>query len=86
MTMRLTKPLLLASMLLAAIPGHGLAVASLGLFAVATAVSMTVLSGGFGRTVGARPIARLAPVLGTASLAFGVWYTLGALDLAPYVF
>jgi hypothetical protein len=47
---------------------------------------MTVLSGGFGRTLGARPIARLAPVLGTASLAFGIWYTLGALDLAPYVF
>ena len=41
-------------LLLAAIPGHGLAVASLGLFAVATAVSMTLLSGGFGRTVGAR--------------------------------
>jgi hypothetical protein len=61
-------------------------VASLALFAVATALSMTILSGGFGRTVGARPIARLAPVLGTASLAFGVWYTLGALDLAPYVF
>jgi hypothetical protein len=73
-------------LLLAAIPGHGLAVASLGLFAVATAVSMTMLSGGLGRTLGARPIARIAPVLGTASLAFGVWYTLGALDLAPYVF
>ncbi len=73
-------------LLLAAIPGHGLAVASLGLFAVATAVSMTVLSGGVGRTLGARPIARIAPVLGAASLAFGVWYTLGALDLAPYVF
>jgi hypothetical protein len=73
-------------LLLAAIPSHGLAVASLGLFALATAVSMTVLSGGIGRTLGARPIARIAPVLGTASLAFGVWYTLGALDLAPYVF
>jgi hypothetical protein len=73
-------------LLLAAIPGHGLAVASLGLFAAAAAVSMTVLSGRFGRTLGARPIARIAPVLGAASLAFGVWYTLGALDLAPYVF
>jgi hypothetical protein len=73
-------------LLLAAIPGHGLAVASLGLFAVATAASMTMLSGAFGRTLGARPIARIAPVLGTASLAFGVWYTLGALDLAPYLF
>ena len=73
-------------LLLAAIPGHGLAVASLGLFAVATAASMTMLSGAFGRTVGARPIARIAPVLGTCSLAFGVWYMLGALDLAPYLF
>jgi hypothetical protein len=73
-------------LLLAAIPGHGLAVASLGLFAVATAASMTMLSGAFGRTLGARPIARIAPVLGACSLAFGVWYTLGALDLAPYLF
>jgi High-affinity nickel-transport protein len=73
-------------LLLASIHGHGLAVASLALFAGATALSMTVLSGGFGRTLGSLSIARIAPVLGLASLAFGVWYALGALDLAPYVF
>ncbi len=26
----------------------------------------------------------IAPVLGTASLAFGVWYFLGALHAVPY--
>jgi hypothetical protein len=31
-------------------------------------------------------LSRLAPVLGCASLAFGVWYALGALSLAPYYF
>jgi hypothetical protein len=73
-------------LLLAAIPGHTLAIGSLALFACATALSMTVLSGAVGRTLGARPLARVAPVLGVASLTFGVWYTLGALELAPYVF
>lgn len=75
-------------LLLAAIPSHGLAIAALGLFAFGTAVSMALLSTGFGLTLrrGAarRTLARLAPVLGTASLAFGVWYTLGALTVAPY--
>ncbi len=29
---------------------------------------------------------RLAPVLGLMSLSFGVWYALGALNVAPYYF
>jgi hypothetical protein len=29
---------------------------------------------------------RVAPVLGVGSLAFGVWYAMGALELAPYAF
>jgi hypothetical protein len=29
---------------------------------------------------------RLAPALAVFSLAFGAWYALGALDLAPYFF
>jgi hypothetical protein len=29
---------------------------------------------------------RLAPALGLTSLAFGVWYALGALSLTPYYF
>jgi hypothetical protein len=73
-------------LLLAAIPGHVLAIGALALFAFATALSMTVLSGAVGRTLRPGPLARLAPVLGLASLTFGVWYTLGALELAPYVF
>jgi hypothetical protein len=76
-------------LLLAAIPDRTLALAALGLFALGTAVSMSALSTGFGLTLGAAPvrrrIIRVAPALGVASLAFGVWYTLGALELAPYV-
>jgi hypothetical protein len=33
-----------------------------------------------------RSFARLAPALGVISLAFGVWYALGAQSLVPYVF
>jgi hypothetical protein len=33
-----------------------------------------------------RSFQRVAPVLGVGSLAFGVWYALGALSLAPYYF
>jgi hypothetical protein len=51
---------------------------------------MAVVSGGFGLTLSVAPIqrsfARLAPVLGTASLLFGVWYALGAQGLVPYYF
>jgi high-affinity nickel permease len=77
-------------LLLAAIPGHDLAVAALALFAVCTAISMTLLSTGFGLTLGAqrvrRSFGRLAPALGGISLAFGVWYALGAQGLVPYLF
>lgn len=76
-------------LLLAAIPSQALALAALGLFALGTAVSMSVLSTGFGLTLGTAPVrrrlVRVAPVLGVGSLAFGIWYTLGALELAPYV-
>jgi sulfite exporter TauE/SafE len=77
-------------LLLAAIPSHALAVGCLGLFAFFTAVSMSLLSSGFGRAL-ARPamqrsFARLAPAIGVASLAFGTWYALGAQNLVPYVF
>jgi hypothetical protein len=72
-------------LLLAAIHDRGVAVGALAVFAAGTALSMTLLSAGLGRTAGAR-LGRVAPVLGVASLAFGVWYTLGALSLAPYVF
>jgi ABC-type nickel/cobalt efflux system permease component RcnA len=77
-------------LLLSSIPGHALAIAALGVFALFTAISMAVVSGGFGLTLSVAPIqrsfARLAPVLGTASLLFGVWYALGAQGLVPYYF
>jgi len=77
-------------LLLASIPSHALAIACLAVFAFFTAVSMCVLSGGVGLTLGhprvRRSFARLAPVIGTASLVFGVWYSLGAQSVVPYIF
>ena len=77
-------------LLLASIQNHVLAVVSLAMFAFFTAVSMGLVSMGLGRTLSTsvvrRSFNRLAPLLGTASLAFGVWYVLGALSLAPYYF
>jgi predicted lysophospholipase L1 biosynthesis ABC-type transport system permease subunit len=76
--------------LLASIRNHGLAVAALALFAFCTALSMALLSSGFGLTLGhgfaRRSFARLAPVLGAASFAFGVWYALGAQGVVSYSF
>jgi len=77
-------------LLLASIPSRPLAIVSLGVFAFFTAVSMSLLSSGFGLTL-CRPrvrrsFARVAPALGLVSLAFGVWYALGAQSLVPYVF
>lgn len=77
-------------LLLASIRSHALAVAALGLFAFCTALSMALLSTGFGLTLATAPARRsfnaLAPALGLASLAFGGWYALGAQHLVPYVF
>jgi high-affinity nickel permease len=77
-------------LMLASIPSHALAIVCLGVFAFFTAVSMSLLSSGFGLTLSRprvrRSFGRLAPVLGVVSLAFGVWYTLGAQSLVPYVF
>lgn len=60
-----------------------LGVISLLLFAGGTAVSMALVSSAFGYALARGPIARLVaplvPVLGLASLAFGVWYTAGAM-------
>jgi high-affinity nickel permease len=77
-------------LLLASIRDHGLAVAALALFAFCTALSMALLSTGFGTVLGQgfarRSFGRLAPVLGAASLAFGVWYALGAQGVVGYSF
>ena len=75
-------------LLLASIHDHAIAIAALALFALCTALSMAVLSTGLGFTLGRGRVRRvfpaLAPVLGLASLSFGVWYALGALHVAPY--
>jgi hypothetical protein len=77
-------------LVLASVRSTGLAVASLVFLAAFTAVSMSVLSSGLGSMLVSRP-ARLAfgavaPALGGASLAFGIWYATAAWSLAPYPF
>jgi high-affinity nickel permease len=77
-------------LLLAAIHNRGVAVAALALFALFTAVSMSLLSTGFGLTLSSdaarRSFNRLAPAFGAGSLLFGIWYALGAMTIAPYYF
>jgi ABC-type nickel/cobalt efflux system permease component RcnA len=77
-------------LLLAAIPDETVAVAALVVLALFTAVSMTIVTTGFGATLSipavARSVAGVAPALGLASLAFGVWYAAAAWSLAPYPF
>jgi high-affinity nickel permease len=76
-------------LLLATIQSRTLAVAALALFATCTAISMTMLSAGVGVAMSAERVRssfhRVAPVFGIASLAFGVWYALGAQGLVPYM-
>ena len=77
-------------LLLAAIPSETVAVVSLLLLALFTALSMTIVTVGFGLTLTARPVAAVSntviPALGALSLAFGVWYAAAAWSLAPYPF
>jgi High-affinity nickel-transport protein len=77
-------------LLLAAIPGHAEALAALALFALFTAVSMAAASTTFGFVLTRDAVAArwtaVAPALGVLSLAFGVWYSLGAVEAVPYLF
>jgi high-affinity nickel-transport protein len=77
-------------LLLGSIHDHVLALAALAIFAFFTGVSMAVLSTGLGRVLGSARLRasfqRLAPGMALLSLAFGAWYAMGALDLAPYFF
>jgi len=77
-------------LLLATIPSETVAVASLLLLALFTAVSMAVVTVGFGMSLSSRPVASashvIVPALGATSLAFGVWYAAAAWSLAPYPF
>jgi hypothetical protein len=77
-------------LIVASVESTALAVASLALLAVFTAVSMLALTTGFGLTLVSRPVrtafAHVAPALGASSLAFGVWYASAAWSLLPYPF
>ena len=77
-------------LLLAAIPSTDLALVALVALALFTAVSMTIVTTGLGAVLSLRSVAgslaSAAPVLGGASLAFGVWYAAAAWSLAPYPF
>jgi len=75
-------------LLLAAIPSETVAVCALLVLAFFTAVSMTLLTSGFGWTLSIRPVAGLVtasvPAIGALSLAFGLWYAAAAWSLISY--
>jgi high-affinity nickel permease len=77
-------------LLLASIESQTLAVVSLVILAVFTAVSMTMLTAAFGLTLMSRPVRgafnAIAPALGGGSLMFGLWYAAAAWSLMPYPF
>jgi len=77
-------------LLLAAIPSRSLALVALVVLAVFTAVSMTIVTTGFGAALSTRrvsgAVATAAPALALSSLAFGLWYAAAAWSLAPYPF
>jgi hypothetical protein len=77
-------------LIVASVDSTALSVASLALLAAFTAVSMWLVSTGFGATLATRPMLAgfngVAPALASASLAFGVWYGTAAWGLAPYPF
>ena len=79
-----------AVLLLASVQSKGLAVLSLVLLAVFTAVSMSLLSSGFGSVLVSAPVravfGSVAPALGALSLAFGLWYATAAWSITPYPF
>jgi hypothetical protein len=77
-------------LIVASVESTVLAVVALGLLALFTAVSMTMLTTGFGRMLVSAPVRRaygtVVPVLGVAGLAFGVWYAGAAWSLFAYPF
>jgi hypothetical protein len=77
-------------LLLAAIPSRELALVALVVLAIFTAVSMTIVTTGFGAALSAQrvsgAVATAAPALALSSLAFGLWYAAAAWSLAPYPF
>ncbi len=80
----------LTLLLLSTISDKTEAAVALFIFAAGTAVSMALLSTVFGLAIAGGPLgrnfARVAPVLGVLSMAFGVWYALGAVGVVAYPF
>ena len=76
------------ALIVAAAADEALRVAALAVFAAGTAVSMALASAVFGQLLagarGRRSLRAAIPALGALSLAFGVWYALGALGAVPY--
>jgi cytochrome c biogenesis protein CcdA len=72
-------------LLMGAVSGRAQAIAALLIFAAGTALSMSVLSVGVAHTLARSTVRRrlpeLIPLLGTAGLLFGVWYSLEALQV-----
>ena len=77
-------------LIVATVASPVLSVVALLLLAVFTAVSMTVVTGGFGAGLVSRPARAawgvVAPALALASLTFGVWYAGAAWNLIPHAF
>jgi cytochrome c biogenesis protein CcdA len=77
-------------LLVASIESQALGILALALLALFTAVSMTILSTGFGAALGSRPLRAwlggIAPGVGLANPRFAVWYGAAAWALAPYPF
>ena len=76
-------------LLVASVADRVNAVAGLLLFAAATGLSMALVSAvvGYGLVRGsiAPRLERVVPAFGTASLVFGIWYALNALDFGRFV-
>jgi len=76
-------------LLIATIPEQAEAVAALVVLALGTAISMALLSSAFGYAITRGPVVRrmlaFAPAMGLMTLAFGGWYTLGAVGAVPYL-
>lgn len=75
-------------LILAAIPSTTVACLALVVLAFFTAVSMTIVTTGFGATLASARVASafngVAPVIGMTSLAFGIWYAVAVWGLVAY--
>lgn len=73
-------------LIVASVESIALEVVALVVLAAFTAISMAIVTSGFGRALVRRQLGIGAPVLGTLSLAFGAWYAGAAWSVFPYPF